>query len=446
MTLTTNVMRYDEALPVLVGLVISHLGREALSKNMFLRDADGVITLVLREDYRPEQLSALSSEVTTVLQGYASSQPLASPDDLFDEALNDDGNDGWELIELESGERQYVRYIERRIVGNDWVRGIFSPLENTPPIVVFSSHKGGVGRSTALSLACAEFARLGKSVLAVDLDLEAPGIGGMFNAPDSLPLYGAIDYYVEFGRSPIDSDFVSNMSSMISHKSSGGGITIVPASGRSSRNHPENVIGKISRAYLESVDPSTGKVSSFLDKTRRMITDLCSEARYDVIFIDARAGLNESTAATLQGLGADVLFFGIDTPQTWEGYNYFLSHLARFKGDANPERDWRHKIKMVHAKATNEARALASFNDESFELFARYLYDEISGEETAGGLSDAFGFDLNDATAPHYAWPIFMSPDYFEFDPMSNVIQLSEQKLQPVFGQFLNSLKDRLEF
>lgn len=445
MTGTDTNIRYDDALPNLVELIIAHIGKDALSKNLILRDADGIITFVLREKYPTETLAALSSKISATLLKYASSQPVATPEDLYDESLNDDSNDGWELVRLESGEKHYIKYIERRIVGNDWVRGIFSPLENTPPIVVFSSHKGGVGRSTALSVACTELSRIGKSVLAIDLDLEAPGIGGMFNTQNNLPLYGAIDYYVEFGRSPIDKNFILNMCSTLPHPSSNGSITIIAASGSSSRSHPENVIGKISRAYLESIDPDSGAVSSFLDKTRKMLTDLCGAAHYDVIFIDARAGLNESTAATLQGLGADVLFFGIDTPQTWEGYNYFLSHLARFKSFTTPDIDWRHKIKMVHAKAIDDPKALANFNDESFELFAQYLYDEISGDESAGGLSDAFGFDLNDETAPHFSWPIFISPDYFEFDPIKNCEQLSEEKLQPVFGQFLSSLKDRLE-
>ena len=40
-----------------------------------------------------------------------------------------------------------------------------------------------------------------------------------------------------------------------------------------------------------------------------MIRRLCAQKKYDAIFVDARAGLNETTAATVQGLGADVLFW-----------------------------------------------------------------------------------------------------------------------------------------
>ena len=76
-----------------------------------------------------------------------------------------------------------------------------------PAIVVFASQKGGVGRSTALAVAATEFAYRGKSILAIDLDLEAPGLGGMLLPADELSAFGALDSYVENGRGPIDDAF-----------------------------------------------------------------------------------------------------------------------------------------------------------------------------------------------------------------------------------------------
>ena len=83
-----------------------------------------------------------------------------------------------------------------------------------PAVVVFASQKGGVGRSTALAVAAIEFAHRGKSILAIDLDLEAPGLGGMLLPADELPAFGALDYYVEGGRGPIDEGFFSDMVSI----------------------------------------------------------------------------------------------------------------------------------------------------------------------------------------------------------------------------------------
>ncbi|MFT5780790.1 MAG: MinD-like ATPase involved in chromosome partitioning or flagellar assembly [Pseudomonas sp.] len=438
-------IRYDEVLPTLVNLIISELGQEALSDNLIFRDADGIVTFVLREDIEKSVKERLSSAIKETLKKYSPEQPIATPSELFDPTLNNKTLDNWELITLKNSTRKiYIRYIEKRIIGNDWIRGICKPLEGVPPIVVFSSHKGGVGRSTALSIAATELSREGKKVLAIDLDLEAPGIGGMFHRCENLPLFGTIDYYVEFGRSDINDQFLNNMCTAITDMPSGGSITVIAAAGKACTEHPENVIGKISRAYLESINDINGETYSFLDKTRQMLTDLCRINTYDVIFIDARAGLNESTAATIQGLGADILFFGVDTPQTWEGYNYFLSHLSRFKSETSLESDWRYKIKMVHAKAADNQSALAKYRDKSFDLFASYLYDELEGNETAEGLPDAFSFDLDDPTAPHYAWPIYISPDFYEFNPIENNAQLNSDLINPAFGDFIMKLKDRL--
>ncbi len=43
--------------------------------------------------------------------------------------------------------------------------------------VTFYSYKGGVGRSLALLNVAAVLARAGKKVVAIDMDLEAPGFG-----------------------------------------------------------------------------------------------------------------------------------------------------------------------------------------------------------------------------------------------------------------------------
>jgi len=410
-------IRYDDALPILVDLLKNSMPTEFFTNNLIYRDADGVLSVVLRDEI-PEELISNFENNASHLGDYISSPVFLTPDDLFDTDLQDKTNDDWELVSTQN-EQFYIRYVEKRIVGSDWVRGILTDtIPAVPPIIVFASLKGGVGRSTALSVAGFEFANRGKKVLAIDLDLEAPGIGSILLNHDSLPEFGALDYYVENGRSEISQDFIDNLCQSSYKCESGGEIYVLPASGKRCHDHPENVLGKISRSYLETNE--SGTVKTFLDKTRDMISAVCSNLSPDVIFIDARAGLNETTAATIQGLGADILFFGIDTPQTWEGYKYFLSHLARYKNRTTLENDWRYKIKMIHAKANPGEESEKAYRDNSFDLFASYLYDELAGNENAEGLPDAFSFDLDDYSAPHYAWPIYMSEAFYEYDPQSS--------------------------
>lgn len=439
-----TVVRYDNVLPEALATIVSHFGEGFFESNLILRDADGFVTVVVREEYDEGKINQLASELDSKLGLYAARPSVATPSDLCDPSLDDKEQDKFELVEY-GGDYLFVRYRERRIVGGDWVRNIQLPIPGAPKVVVFSSLKGGVGRTTALSVASMHLARAGKAVLAVDLDLEAPGIGGIFLKEDTLPEYGALDFYVEFGRTEIDAEFLAKVQSEAYADESGGSFTIVPAAGKACMNYPQNVLGKISRAYLEVVDES-GDSLTFLDKTRALIARLCEHKKFDVVFIDARAGLNESTAATVQGLGADVLFFGVDTAQTWDGYRYFFSHLARHKTEALDIADWRYKIKIVHAKAVVYENSLEKFRDQAADLFGDYLYDEIEGDESAGGLTEAFGFDLNDVTAPHYAWPIFMAPEFYEYDPLNEDLKQNDPALiEPAFGKFLAKLYERLE-
>lgn len=439
----SNKVRYDDSLPCFVQIIINELGERALREHSFLRDADGCLTFILSHPLEIQIATRIENAAQRKLGAYAAKPALASPDDLFDASLSDPRRTRIEIVYLHK-KPYFVPLIERRIVGQDWIRGIQPTIPGVPNIVVFASHKGGVGRSTALAIAASEFAARGKSILAIDLDLEAPGIGGMFLDSKNLPKFGALDYYVENDKNGVDNDFIDNMLSRSLLTEGSGKVVTVPAVGKRCREFPQNIIGKISHAYLDDIDLSGVEVESlsFLDQTRTMIAQLCNREHYDAVFVDARAGLNETTAVTIQGLGADVLFFGVDTPQTWEGYRYFLAHLARFKPEGNSD-DWRYRLKMVHAKASKEPSMLSRYRDNAFELFAEHLYDELGDNDE---LDSGFGFDLNDQTAPHYAWPIFVDTHYFEFDPVSQAKQLNSRIYQDSFGAFVSSLAERLEF
>ena len=51
-------------------------------------------------------------------------------------------------------------------------------MNHGPRIITFYSYKGGVGRSMALLNVAYTLQSLGRHVLVIDLDLEAPGVSG----------------------------------------------------------------------------------------------------------------------------------------------------------------------------------------------------------------------------------------------------------------------------
>ena len=143
----------------------------------------------------------------------------------------------------------------------------------------------------------------------------------------------------------VDDSFLQDCigSSWLSHGR--GWIDVVPAYGSTSIAHPRNVLSKLSRTYLESEGPQ-GESMSLLTHVQKLVAELTGLRRYDAILVDARAGLHESTAAALLGLGADVLLFGVDQPQTFAGYKILLSHLAQFPA-RDVEHDWRYRLALI---------------------------------------------------------------------------------------------------
>ena len=78
-------------------------------------------------------------------------------------------------------------------------------------VTTFYSFKGGVGRTMALVNAAVELARRGRRVLAVDFDLEAPGLDTFDIFPSKSPVPGIIDFFREYlasGQAPEVANFV----------------------------------------------------------------------------------------------------------------------------------------------------------------------------------------------------------------------------------------------
>lgn len=128
-----------------------------------------------------------------------------------------------------------------------------------------------------------------------------------------------IDALVEIGLDKLSDAFMADLVGPSALADRKGKIDVVPAFGRRSLKNPGEILGKISRAYAERVDHE-GNVSTFLDKVGEITDYFSALERYDAILIDARAGLHETTASALPGLGAHVFLFGLDEPQTFHGY------------------------------------------------------------------------------------------------------------------------------
>jgi hypothetical protein len=430
-------MYFDDVLPYFVSLALATLGEDIVEQALFLRDARGKVTLILRSAVPPDVRAAFDARAVEALGSYVD-EASGTPEELFDESLVSNVGAIRERVSLHGNVVREVWLLDRQIIGQDWLRPNFSQAAPKTPVLTFFSCKGGVGRSTALAVVASDLAGRGKNTMIIDLDLEAPGVGSILLASSDLPEWGVLDYLIEQRMGGVTDEGLEHFIAPSPLTAGRGLIEIMPAVGGRSRKAPAEVLPKLGRAYLDDFDESGAPVS-YLDQVRRLVARLSARGRSDVILVDARAGLSESSAPAILGLGGDVLLFGVSTPQTIECYSYLLAHLGRFAVSPPDGEEWRLKLRMVHAKSGRSEEAWRPFRENCYEIFSDLLYEEDDGNN-----EDAFNFDIDDPEAPHYPWPIPFDTEYAEFDPTLRRSVLSREFYEQTFGSFTNRVYDLL--
>ncbi|MBC7976161.1 MAG: hypothetical protein H7138_14410 [Myxococcales bacterium] len=355
-----------------------------------------------------------------------------------------------------AGEPLWFRYLDRRIVGSEWLHRPSSTLDHQlageiapAKRVVFCSLKGGVGRSTALSVVAAEQASQGRNILVVDLDLEAPGIGSLLLSTERTPAYGVVDYLVERNfwtsletATPEDrrgrEEVLRGMVGTCSLTSGAGLVDVVPATGTRTLDQPRNYLAKLSRAMIEGLaDPE--QPTPLATKLNNMLTELEALRRYDFVFIDVRAGLAELSASPLLALGAEVLLFGTAQAQTIQDLRFLFAHLSTLTGDLRPS-PWL-RLKMVHAKASNVEQR-AQFRDDLWDLFTTFLYQGTADDNE--DEFEVFNFAADAPEAPHVPIVIPLDTAFADWDPVRNPANMLSTYYARTFGDLITYVDDLL--
>lgn len=451
---------FDDSLPILIAILNEWGGASFVEKGTVLRDATGrlsffagdpspIPTLERADASTTAEHSQLGDDSHSDLLGrrivdglgaYArKDRPVVYPtDDGASSVLTSP-----ERIPVRVGD-QFCYLVDRRIVGTGWLAEPMATLTSGPRRLVFASLKGGVGRSTALTVMAADLARRGRNVLVIDLDLEAPGIGHLLLEEDRLPDYGVVDFLVEDGLGGIGDDLLRQFVGTSQLTSSSGGVVdVMPAIGSKSEASPENIMAKLARAMIEDVTEA-GTVSVG-QQVSSMIDRIVALGSYDAVLIDSRAGLAELAAPAVIGLGATVLLFGTAQTQTIEGYRALfaaLQLLAQRDAAQGRNAEWRLALRPVYAKASLNAETTVRFQDEMYELYSEYLYD---AEDGADSQAASLRFTQQDTSAPHALLMIPFNPAFVDFDPSRQPTQLTTAFYEQAFRPFLDAIDLMLE-
>ena len=187
-----------------------------------------------------------------------------------------------------------------------------------PRTVTFYSFKGGVGRTTALTHVAWILAMRGRKVVAVDLDLEAPGLSTAFNLQPQ-PKYGIVDYFYERSYLPEGikaSISITEIFGEVRIPNAQGRLFVVPA-------------GCLSLDYIAKVDDL--HANTIIDGDQNLWTvfkrEIYEQLKPDVILIDSRTGINQWGALSLIQAADDAVIFLFPNEQNKQGIKLLLQSL-----------------------------------------------------------------------------------------------------------------------
>lgn len=189
----------------------------------------------------------------------------------------------------------------------------------TPQTVAFYSFKGGVGRTTALTHVAAILAMRGRKIVAVDLDLEAPGLGSALNlAP--LPKYGIIDYFYERAYLPegVETHIpITEIFGEVRLSDAPGRLFVVPA-------------GSLNLDYVAKVDDlrATTVNEQGEDLWSIFYREITEQLEPDIILIDSRTGINEWGAFSLLRAADKAIVFLYPNEQNRQGIHLLTRALS----------------------------------------------------------------------------------------------------------------------
>lgn len=199
--------------------------------------------------------------------------------------------------------------------------------------VTFYSYKGGTGRTLALANAARYLARLEFKVVALDFDLEAPGLHYKFSAgADGAPLAvsaGVVDYLHSFiaeGQIPNSlKDFTIDVSVPGTDKPL---IQLIPAG----RGPSKDYWAKLSRINWHDLFYAKGAkgVQVFLDLKNR----IADELKPDFLLIDSRTGITEMGGVATTLLADKVISLVLPTSENLEGARAVLRSLKRSRRES----------------------------------------------------------------------------------------------------------------
>lgn len=189
--------------------------------------------------------------------------------------------------------------------------------------VTFYSYKGGTGRTLLLANVAVLAARMGWKVVAVDVDLEAPGLTyKLFEEPAARcdGLVGWLRDRFETGKPPLSLGDSLLDFELTDPFEDGGWLKVIPAGRHPSLNYFQDLVG----LHLEQRIHEGPGVDAFVDLQQQVREQLDP----DLLLLDARTGISSTNLVTTRVLADDVIALTLDSREQLDGTRSVLRSLT----------------------------------------------------------------------------------------------------------------------
>ncbi len=389
-------LHFDEAKQAAIAAVKTWAGTTSKDvRAMLIVDLFGKLRLALWAESTPNTIGIEQGLVTDCGVWWTGEVLHVNELDPVDAKVYDSA---WNSARSDEEEPR-LRVHDRHRSRTAWFSGPIEPpwkaSEENPPVIVFYSFKGGLGRSTLLASFAIQRARAGERVCVVDFDLDSPGAGRLLSA-DAQGLtarWGVVDFLLE--RSHADAP-LADYFHRCDRVAGAGEIVVFPAG-----NLDGEYAGKLAKIDLEEAPQAH---DSGLWKLLGRVRD---ELKPKWILLDARTGISEPAGQLLSGIAHLHVLLGTPQDQSWQGLNLVLDRLGKERVLAErPQAE----VLLVQAMVPSGEPGKAA--KEAFAARAEEEFDQryYAAEEGDADIDNRFWTlgDKGSQDAPHAP----MSVDY----------------------------------
>lgn len=408
-------LHFDSVLPALMGIVSrSPLFQEGMEKICVIRDLRGCLRLVLQlkeSTKRGSEIPDLEKELRGQLGSWFQGPILTNCADesarkhtaevLMKRACQQEI--GWpphwpQEVEGDLGAKRPIdrdRWcsLERVQSKETWLSrtsGI-PPWElerGKPAIVSFYSFKGGVGRTTCMGIIAYQLAKMGKKVVCVDLDLEAPGVADVLGM--SMPELGLMDYLLSSlvgeGTATLQPSDICKQVEL-----HGVPVWVVPAG----KSDAVAYVEKLARLdYLSGIDLAGETQSPVAKGMTNLLRAIKGQEKPDFVFLDCRAGFHDLGGLGLHDLAHVEVLVGRASLQTRHGLEVILALQKQRR------KEQQRRICLVHTFASADKDERAG----QHERWRGQLYELFQANQMYSGASEIP--QEADDQAAHFPWTI----------------------------------------